>query len=59
MQGKVKTCRGSGARVALTMGEQIHREKVCEDCGRVLRLRVSERTGQATLPRHHIKEPRR
>ncbi len=59
MQGKIKTCRGSGARVALTMGEQIYREYRCLDCGRVLRIRISERTGQATVPRHHIKEPRR
>ena len=45
-------CRGSYQRVKLRTRDQIFREYECSSCGRVLRVRVSERTGEATLPRH-------
>jgi len=45
-------CRGSYDRVKLRTVEQIHRERECSSCGQVLRVRVSERTGEATMPRH-------
>lgn len=45
-------CKGSHARVKLRTVEQIHREYECSTCGRVLRVRLSERTGEATVPRH-------
>lgn len=48
-------CRGSYQRVTLRMSEQIHREYEC-GCGRVLRVRLSERTGQATIPRHRVEK---
>ena len=45
-------CRGSFQRVHLRPVELIHREYECASCGQVLRVRPSERTGEATLPRH-------
>ncbi len=45
-------CRGSYQRVKLRTREQIYREYECSACGRTLRVRVSERTGEATVPRH-------
>lgn len=48
-------CRGSYQRVALRFSEQLQREYEC-GCGRVLRVRLSERTGEATIPRHRVEK---
>jgi len=46
-------CLNSGARVMLSVGEQIARQTRCPRCGRVLRVRVAEGANEATLPRHN------
>ncbi len=52
-------CKGSSMRVKLATSEQISRTTECIHCGRVLAVRLSEREGAATLPRHYPEEPKR
>jgi len=54
---KQKCLFGSGARVRLSVGEQIEGRVRCEHCGRILRVRVATALGEATLPHHN--EPNR
>lgn len=52
-------CKGSGKRRKLDLDEQIARMVVCPYCNRHLAVRFSERTGEATLPRHKTETPKR